>query len=132
MKIAIAGSKNWSNYNELMRQLTLVIEDHARENPNDSNIIFVHTGMDGAENMVTEYCGKVYSYLRQKGYNVKDQVFKANVQALADGYKRSKDLELLESGVDKAIVFSTGPNKRLSSFISMAQINNIPTKIVKG
>lgn len=132
MKVAVAGSKNWNNYNELIRQLTLIIEDHARENPDDPAIVFVHTGLDGAENMVTEYCGKVYGYLRQKGYNVKDQVFKSKPSGMPDGYKKSKDLEMLESGVDKAIVFIAAPNKRLNAFVSLAELNNIPTKVVKG
>jgi hypothetical protein len=132
MKIAVAGSKNWNNYNELMRQLTIIIEEHSKDNPNDPAITFVHTGLDGAENMVTEYCGKVYGYLRQKGYNVKDQVFKPKSINIPDGYKKSKDLELLESGVDRAVVFIAAPNKRLNAFISMAELHNIPTIVVKG
>lgn len=132
MRVAVVGSKNWNNYNELMRQLTLVIEDHFRENPEDSRITFVHTGMDGAENMVTEYCGKVYDYLRQKGYHVKDQVFRSSKSQVPDGYRKSKDLEMIESGIDKAVIFMAAPNKRLNSFVSLANAYDIPTIMVKG
>jgi len=128
MRVAVAGSKNWNNYNELMRQLTLMIEDHAHENPTDSNIIFVHYGSSDAENMVTEYCGKVYSYLRQKGYTVKDQIFKPNKSL--PGLNR--DNELLESNIDKAIVFINSPNKRINTFIRLADAHDIPTTVVKG
>lgn len=128
MRVAVAGSKNWTNYNELMRQLTLIIEDHATENPDDNMITFVHYGSTGAENMVTEYCGKVYSYLKQKGYVVNDHVFrprKTNIPL-------NRDNELLENNIDKALVFITEPSKRMSTFIRLAEAHDIPTKIVKG
>lgn len=128
MKIAVAGSKNWNNYNELMRQLTLIIEDHAKRSPEDNTIMFVHSGSIGAENMVTEYCGKVYSYLRQKGYTVKDQVFRSRSNSVVV----NRDNEMLESGVDEVIVFLSAPSKRLSTFIKLADAHDIPTKIVKG
>lgn len=129
MRIAVAGSKNWSNYNELIRQLTLIIEDHARERPEDKHIVFVHTGSIGAENMVTEYCGKVYSYLKQKGYHVKDQVFRPRG---IDGRIVNKDVELLESDIDRAVVFIAAPSKRVSSFARLAEAYEIPTTIVRG
>ena len=129
MRVAVAGSKNWSNYNEVIRQLTLVIEDHAKDNPDDKNIVFVHTGSIGAENMVTEYCGKVYSYLKQKGYHINDQVFRPRG---VGGKVINKDVELLESDIDRVIVFISAPSKRINSFAHLAQAYSIPTTIVKG
>lgn len=129
MRVAVAGSKNWSNYNEVIRQLTLVIEDHAKDNPDDKNIVFVHTGSIGAENMVTEYCGKVYSYLKQKGYHINDQVFRPRGM---DGRVINKDVELLESDIDRVIVFVAAPSKRINSFARLAEAYSIPTTIVKG
>lgn len=129
MRVAVAGSKNWSNYNELIRQLTLIIEDHARENSDDKHIVFVHTGSAGAENMVTEYCGKVYGYLRQKGYHVKDQVFRPKG---VNGKVINRDVELLESDIDRAIVFMAASSNRVSAFARLADAYDIPTTIVKG
>jgi len=76
--------------------------------------------------MVTEYCGKVYSYLKQKGYNVKDHVYRPRGKSL------NKDVEMLEDGIDKAIVFVAAPSKRVNSFARIAEAYNIPTTIVKG
>ena len=132
MKIAVAGSKNWSNYNELMRQLTLIIEDQARLNPDDDKITFIHSGAVGAEDMITEYVGKVSSYMKQKGYIVKDEVFRPNNTESIPGYRSSRDNALLEQNVDKAIVFIKDSCKRTEAFARLAKAHEIPTIIVKG
>ena len=75
MKILVVGSPSWKNYNEIMRQMTLVIEDVTITAPEETRIVFLHTGLRGAENMVTEYLGKVEKFLRQKGYTVKEELF---------------------------------------------------------
>jgi hypothetical protein len=72
MRVLVVGSTNWKNYNEVMRNMTLEIEDIAAQDLEDKKIVFVHTGLRGAENMVTEYLGKVEKFLRQKGYSVKE------------------------------------------------------------
>ena len=132
MKIAIAGSKNWNNYNELMRQLTIAIEDHAASNSDDNKITFIHTGAIGAENMVTEYVGKVESYMRQKGYVVKDYVYRPKNLESVPGYRVSRDNQMLENGVDKAIVFVKDSCRRTEAFARLAKAYEIPTTIVKG
>ena len=76
MKILIVGSKNWINYNEFIRNVTIAIEDAANDFPDDKRIVFVHTGTQGAENMTSEYVGKVEKFMRQKGYAVKEELFR--------------------------------------------------------
>lgn len=44
MRILIVGSRNWTNYNEFMRNMTVAIEDASIFNPEDKKIVFVHTG----------------------------------------------------------------------------------------
>lgn len=104
MRVLVFGSKNWDNYNELVRQLTVLIDDRKHFFPEDKDYIFVHTGLKGAENMVTEYVGKVEKFLRQKGYRVKEELI------------RDKDINidynLIESGPDFSLVFGESPRNR--------------------
>lgn len=132
MRIAVAGSKNWNNYNELMRQLTLLIEDYASNDHEDNKIVFVHTGATGAENMVTEYVGKIEAFMRQKGYVVKDYVYRPKNLESVPGYRVSRDNQMLENGADRAIVFIKDSCKRTEAFARLAKAYEIPTVIVRG
>ena len=79
MRIAVFGSKNWFNYNEIIRQVTLMIQDWVIDNPEDNRFTFVHTAIPGAENMITEYIGKTESFLRQKGYSIKEEIVRGKI-----------------------------------------------------
>jgi peptidase E len=70
MKVLIGGSRNWVDYNHIVRRMTILLEDWVRNNPEDKRIIFVHSASTPAENMVTEYIGKVDKLLKQKGYHI--------------------------------------------------------------
>lgn len=119
MKIAIAGCRDWGDYSTLIRKITIEIEDWSRLNPEENKIIFVHTGQAGAENMVTEYVGKVQSYMKQKNIFVNDIVFYTSPD-------KDRDYELLSSGVDKVIIFSTKTCKRTYRFGKLAEAIGIP------
>jgi hypothetical protein len=132
MKVLVAGSRTWNNYDELIRNLTVVIEDLVKKNPEDTNITFVHSGLPGAENMVTEYVGKVESYMRQKGYSIKDQVFRSPTTEVIPGYKSSKDNLMIEKGAVLAVIFLKDTCKRTETFAKLAEAYDIPTMIIKG
>jgi len=131
MKVLVAGSKNWINYDELIRNITVVIEDLVSKNPDDKVITFVHTGSIGAENMVTEFIGKTESYMRQKGYSIRDSVFRPKTTEVIPGYRSTKDALMVEQGADVAIVFIKGSCKRTETFARLSKAYDIPTKIVK-
>ena len=52
MKVGVFGSKDWNNYSDVMRNLTVFIQN-AHELGHEG-IVFVHSGSRGAENMITE------------------------------------------------------------------------------
>lgn len=97
MKVIVFGSKNYSSYNELIRQITVLIDDRKHFYPEDKEHLFIHGGMQGAENMITEYIGKVEKFLRQKGYSIKEEVRRSKGQL--------DDLSLIEQGCDFALLF---------------------------
>ena len=74
MRVLVFGSNDWSDYNDLIRQITLLIEDNKHHYPDDKEFTFVHKGSRGAETMVTEYIGKTEKFLAQKGYKIKEEL----------------------------------------------------------
>lgn len=121
MKVLVFGSKEWFDYNELIRQLTVLIDDRKHFFPDDKEYIFVHTGMRGAENMVTEYIGKVEKFLRQKGYRIKEELIR-NRSGLTD-------VSLIESTPDFALVF--GDSQRNKSCLKLLEVYGVPHRFIK-
>lgn len=114
MRIAVAGSREWGDYNTLIRKITIEIEDWALANPEDTRLVFVHTGQAGAENMITEYVGKTQSFMKQKGRSISDLVFYTSPE-------KDRDFALLSSGVDRVIVFGANTCKRSYRFAKLAE-----------
>lgn len=131
MRILVTGSKDWNDYNEIIRNLTLVIEDIAFHYPDEKRITFVHTGLKGAENMVTEYVGKIEKFMRQKGYSIKEELFKyygdTDLQS-----KFMRDYEMMNSGISLAVIFTKKGCKRSDYFAKILTEFDVPTRIVKG
>jgi len=73
MRVLVFGSKDYTNYNSLIREVTVLIDDRKHWFPEDTEYTFIHTGLKGAENMITEYIGKTERFLRQKGYKIKEE-----------------------------------------------------------
>lgn len=126
MKIFVAGSKDWVDYNEVMRNLTIVIEDATFANPDDKTIVFVHRGLFGAENMVTEYIGKIDKFMKQKGYSIKEELIKPDPNSV------KKDFDIINSGIDKAIIFKRNNCKRSDYCAKILSALEIPTRMVRG
>lgn len=127
MKIGVIGSKNWEDYQTLIRKLTVEIEDWKIANPDDSRIMFIHYGTPGAENMVTEFVGKVEDFMRQKKIHITDKIFR-----FPSRDQFAKDLELINSDIDKLIIFAKEPCARSKNAVTIASTINIPYTYIKG
>jgi hypothetical protein len=121
MRVLVFGSKDWTDYNDLIRQLTVLIDDRKHFYPDDKEYIFVHTGMRGAENMVTEYIGKTEKFLRQKGFRIKEELIR-NKSSLSD-------VSLIESNPDFALVFGDSPRNR--SCLKLLEVYGISHRYIK-
>lgn len=124
MNIIVIGSKDWVDYNTVIRSLTVEVQDWNYDRPEDDRLVFWHTGADGAERMVAEWVGKVEDLAKQKGKSIKDKVF----------YSQNQDKfgELLESGImDKALVFSKNKDKRGAIFAERAKEYGVPVKVIE-
>jgi hypothetical protein len=104
MRVLVFGDKNWVDYNEVMRQVTVLLDDRKHFYPDDKEFIFVHKGLRGAENMITEYIGKVEKLLKQKGYKIKEELVRDK--------SSFSDVTLIESAPDFALVFGDCPRNR--------------------
>ena len=122
MRTAVFGSRDWSDYPDLMRQITVFIQDsHV---VGHENITFVHTGAKGAETMVTEYIGKTEKFLRQKNFKIKEELMRGKAQVV-------NDLDIIESGIDFALIFSDGCKRTLACSRLLKEYN-IPYRIIES
>jgi len=122
MRVGVFGSKDWTNYPDIMRSLTLFIQE-AHEIGHD-NINFVHSGGIGAEQMITEYIGKTQKFLREKNFRIKEEITRKNAQVV-------KDMEVVESGLDYALIFTTG-DKRSGACQRILKEYNIPFNVIES
>jgi hypothetical protein len=121
MRVLVFGSKDWTDYNEVIRQLTVVIDDRKHFYPDDNECVFVHRGIKGAENMVTEYIGKTERYLRQKGYKIKEELIRDK--------STNADYYIIEQGADFALVF--GDSIRTKSCLKLIEALEMPHRYIK-
>lgn len=121
MRVIVFGSKDWNDYNEIIRQLTVLIDDRKHFYPDDNEYTFVHTGIKGAENMVTEYIGKTEKFLRQKGYKIKEELIRDKTSL--------GDVAMIESQPDFALVFGDSP--RMRSCIKLLEAIGVPYRYIK-
>lgn len=130
MRILVSGSRNWVDYNEIMRKMTVTLDEWASSNPEDKKITFVHSASSPAENMVTEYIGKVEKLLRQKGYHINEQLVKSKPDS---SYSKVGSLfDLSNLNIDKTIVFIRDSCKKTQALANISNAMGIPTDIVKG
>ena len=116
MKALVFGDKDWVDYNDLIRQITLLLEDNKHHYPDDKEFIFVHKGQRGAENMVTEYIGKVEKLIKQNGYKIKEEIVRDKGSL--------SDLNMIASEPSIALVFGDSPRNK--QCIKLLEAYNIP------
>lgn len=122
MRVGIFGSKDWDNYSDVIRSLTVFIQES--HEIGYEGLMFVHTGSKGAENMITEYVGKTQKFLREKNFKIKEETKRAESQV-------SRDIAVIESGIDFALIFSTGCKRTLACQRILKEYN-IPFRVVES
>ena len=120
MRVLVFGDKNWRDYNDVIRQVTVLIDDRKHFYPDDKEYIFVHKGLQGAENMITEYIGKTEKFLRQKGYKIKEELVRDR--------SSSADIAMMESMPDFALIFGDCPRNRQS--LKLLEVYGIPYRYI--
>jgi len=121
MRVLVFGSKEWQDYMELVRQVTVLIDDRKHYYPEDKEYIFIHKGMRGAENMITEYIGKVEKMIRQNGYKIKEELIRDKGSL--------SDVHMIESMPDFALVFGESSRNRMC--IKLLETYGIPFRSIK-
>ena len=128
MKVLVTGTKEWSDYNELIRNLSIIVEDWVKSNPDDKKLTFVHTASSPVENMVTEYVGKVESFAKQKGYKITEKLY--NVHKKNNEKITEIEFIMMNSGIDMVISFNKGKSKKIESMLDILSEYGIPVYTV--
>lgn len=122
MRVAVFGSKEWSNYMDLVRSITLFIQDS--HEIGHEGITFVHSGCPGAETMITEYVGKTEKFLRQKNFKLKEEIKRGS-------QRMSNYIKVIESEIEYALIFSTRDNAT-RTIVKILKEYNIPHGIIES
>lgn len=130
MRVFIAGSRNWVDYNEIMRKMTVVLDEWVSSNPSDKKITFIHTASSPAENMITEYIGKVEKLIKQKGYAIDEQLLRPKLGEQWQGRVSVDDISSLS--LDRAVMFIRDSCKKTHNIANITSAMGIKTDIVKG
>lgn len=120
MRVGVFGSQDWDNYNEVVRQITLFIQEAVQLG--HEKIVFVHGGKRGSENMITEYVGKTERFLKQKNFKLKEELLR--------GGGKLNDHTIIESGIEYALIFST-KDKRSYGCKSLLEAYNVPYLLIE-
>ena len=131
MRVLVVGSKSWSDYLEVMRNLTVAIEDINHYYPEEKRIVFVHTAQKGAENMVTEYVGKVEKFMKQKGFSIKEEIIRRPRDKFDSASKIQRDYEMMTSDISYALVFNDGNCKRSEACAKILKELDVPHRVIK-
>jgi hypothetical protein len=121
MRVLVFGSKNWVDYNELIRQVTVLIDDRKHFYPEDKEYVFIHKGTLGAENMITEYIGKVEKFMKQKGYRIKEELVRDK--------SSYSDVTLIEDNPDFVFVFGNSPRNK--TCLRLLETLEVPHRYIK-
>jgi hypothetical protein len=131
MKIIVIGSKNWTNYEELMRKMTVVVYDWVRSNPEDKVLTVLHTGSRGAEDMISDYVIRIRKLSKQNGYTIKEKIYSIKNYPEEFGFM-DRDRDMIENGgAEKALVFIKDSCKRSTGFAKLASAYGIETEIIR-
>jgi hypothetical protein len=130
MKVIVVGSKDWEDYPTLSRKMAVLMEDWVYQNPEDKTLTVVHAGNRGAENMVTEFIGKVERLVKQNGYSIKEKVYSIKTFT-GNNPMIARDGKMLEDGADMVLVFQRGECKRSQALSKLSEAYGIKTEVVK-
>ena len=114
MKVIIAGSRDFKNYDLLVTKCDTFLK-------NQSNIQIVSGTANGADKLGEKYA-------REKGYSIKQFPADWDKFGKSAGYKRNKEMA---DYADSIIAFWDGKSKGTKHMIDLAEKSNLKIRIVK-
>jgi hypothetical protein len=130
MKVIVIGSKDWEDYPTLSRKMAVLMEDWVLKNSEDKTLTIIHAGNRGAENMVTEFVGKVERLVKQNGYAIKEKIYSIKNYSGTNPII-ARDSGMFEDGADRVLIFQRGDCKRSSALAKLSEAYGIRTEVVK-
>lgn len=110
--------------------MTVILDEWVSSDPSDRKITFVHTASSPAENMITEYVGKVERLIRQKGYEIDEQLLRPKH---GDRWENKMSIEDVSNlNLDKSVMFIRDSCKKTQNTANIISAMGIPTDIVRG
>jgi len=111
MRILVTGSRHWSDYNKVIRGLTVAIDELSTKFKDDKTITIVHGGARGADSLAADFVVNTRSYFAGHGYTIKEEVHPANWNKYGKGAGPIRNQEMVDAGADICVAF-LAPNSR--------------------
>lgn len=133
MRILVTGSREWSDYNSVVRALTVAIETLHTENPDVKTITVVHGGARGADRMAGRFVDQARDFLRGKGITLKEEIHPVTPEEWkrSRGAGLARNQKMVDLGADIAVAFQKAGSKGTQHCINACKKADIDIWIYK-
>lgn len=105
MRILITGSRDFPDYNTVMRGLSVAIEDLSVIDPNDRDIIIVHGAATGADTMAGDFVRHARAFLSGIGYTIREERHPAEWDKFGKAAGPIRNQAMVDLGADICVAF---------------------------
>lgn len=128
MRILVTGSRNMTDYSKMVIAMTSALETLYREYPDNNEFIVVHGGATGADTLAGDFVSQAKSYLKNKGYTVKEEVHPADWD-LGKYAGPIRNQRMVDLGADICLAFPSADSRGTKDCIRRATRASIPVEI---
>lgn len=116
MRILITGSRHFTNYDTVMRGLSVAIETLVSRNPEATEIVVVHGAARGADEMAGNFVRHARAFLKGQGITLTEErhpVTQADWNTLGKSAGVVRNQKMVDLGADICVAFFKAgePNK---------------------
>lgn len=130
-RILVTGSRDWSDYNSVVRALSVAIETLYENDPSIKSITIVHGGARGADRMAGRFVDQARAFLLGKGISLKEEIHNADWTRDGKAAGVIRNQKMVDLGADIAVAFHKNKSRGTAHCIQACQKAGIPVSIYK-
>lgn len=134
-RILVTGSRDWQDYNTVVRGISVAIETLHDNDPDLTHITIVHGGARGADRMAGRFVDQARAFLKGKGITLIEEVHpvKPNEWKMyGPGAGNRRNQFMVDLGADLAVAFHMHGSPGTKHCIGACEKAGIPVTIYKG
>lgn len=107
MRILVTGSRDFSDYNIVMRGLSVAIETLVERNPGVTEIVVVHGAARGADEMAGNFVRHARAFMKGQGINLIEERHPAEWDKFGKAAGPVRNQKMVDLGADICVAFFT-------------------------